>query len=87
MAGTLKLNYKTRMAIKNCIYLIEAGSLEYLTDAEKEHTEETLILLKQLRDIGVKAGPSCEREEVAPGHWDQEGGVDYPIVRLEAAHL
>jgi hypothetical protein len=82
MAETLKLNYKTRMGIKNCIWLIETGSWEYLTEEEKKHAQETLVLLRQLRDIGMKAGPSCEREEVAPGHWDQEGGVDYSSARL-----
>ena len=79
-----KLNYRTRTVLKNCIYNLERGSTQYLNEAEKKHTEETLVMLKQLRDIGEMAGPSQSREEVAPGHWE-DGIVDYSSMRLREA--
>ncbi|MHC4310908.1 MAG: hypothetical protein ACYSW3_00370 [Planctomycetota bacterium] len=67
-----------------------------MTKAEREKISEVLELLddgmtetakrilRQLRDFGVKAGPSHDREDVGIGH-DKTQIVDYIAVRLEGA--
>ncbi|MHA2264847.1 MAG: hypothetical protein ACXAEN_20840 [Candidatus Thorarchaeota archaeon] len=66
-----KFDYKTRMGIKNCIFLLGIQDWSNLTDDEKIHTAETLVMLRELREIGEKPGPAHLREEVSPQEWKE----------------
>jgi hypothetical protein len=55
--------------------------LELLDDGM---TETAKRILRQLRDFGVKAGPSHDRQDVGIGH-DKTQIVDFIPMRLESA--
>jgi hypothetical protein len=50
-----------------------------------DDSERASVLLRQLREVAVSAGPSNEREEVAPGFWIEPGCIDCKYERLAAA--
>jgi hypothetical protein len=66
-----KLDGRTRRSIKNCLYLLEVASYKEFSNDELRHAQETLVLLRELYEIGEHPGPAFTREEVSPQEWKE----------------